>query len=55
MRTPPEDAVAKLVIPAVAAPVLALLALTDGEALATILAITCAFVDLGIWLVRRPA
>jgi hypothetical protein len=42
------------VMPAVAAPVLALLDLTTGEALAAILAITCASLRLGIWLGRRP-
>jgi hypothetical protein len=41
------------VMPAVAAPVLALLDLTDGEALAAIL--TCVSLGLGIWLGRRRA
>jgi hypothetical protein len=43
------------VVAAVAAPVLAPLDLTGGEALAAILAITCAWLGLGIWLGRQSA
>jgi hypothetical protein len=42
-------------MPAIAAPILALLDLTDSAAFAAILAITCASLGLGIWLGRRPA
>jgi hypothetical protein len=37
------------VMPAIAAPILALLDLTAGEAFVAILAITCASLGLGIW------